>query len=177
MVNYIKSIILLFALSILSCKDTKLVIPKENNISQKLNLNGYYYLKSKTSEEYSSNVYFLYQNGILLNIGSPKYYDELTISNYINNEILKFKSVYKNKYYWGLYKVFDNHIEFEKWESKSGPGGRLKTVYYKGQILNNNSFKITNAYNNYQKKNYEVNDIYEFRPFSPKPDSTNTFIK
>jgi hypothetical protein len=178
MVNFSKVIILFFWLSIslFSCKDAKLVIPKENNTTQKLNLNGYFYLKKSSPFENSNNVYFLYENGIILYVGSLSSNDETTITNYINNEILKYNTIYKTKYYWGLYNISENNITIERWQPGSA-GERLKTVKSKGEVVNKNSFKLTSSYSNYTKKNYQFEEIYEFRAFSPKPDSTNNFIK
>jgi hypothetical protein len=175
MVSLIKCSILFFSINLFSCKDDKLILPKENNLSNKLNLNGYYFTKSNNNPKANNifDVFFLYENGIILYVGSLEKNDELTISNYINNEILLFKSIYKSKLGWGLYTIKDNSIKIETWSPSSG--GKVITTTTIGTILNKNSYKITEEIG--KRKNFYYEEIFEFRQFNPKPDSTNNFIK
>jgi hypothetical protein len=174
MVKYIKITFINFLFVFISCKDAVLVIPKENNYSQKLNLSGYYYLKSSKPYENTNDIYFLYENGVILYGGSPSSNNESYINDLLNNVLLKNNSIYNYKYRWGRYIIKDNDLEFERWIPSSG--GPLKTVIFKGQILNNNSFVIKSTYSNYSKSGNKLENLYEFRPFSPKPDSTNKFV-
>lgn len=176
MVNLSKYLFCVIVICVSSCKDAKLIIPKEVNLTNKLNLNGYFYLKTSVPFDNTNDVYFLYENGIILYVGSLSANDEITISNYINNEVLKYKTVYKSKSGWGLYKITNDKIDFEIWFVRNA-GEKIKTFKYTGDILNKNTFKINNIYNGYTKKNVLIEDLFEFRQFSPKPDSTNNFIK
>lgn len=85
------------------------------------------------------------------------------------------------QYSWGLFNVKNNEIKIERWTSASG--GKYPTQMLIGEILNDTTIYFHTKIGDYpvgfgkNKKNVKINEIYHFRQFSPKPDSTNIFIK
>ena len=170
------SFLLIFVQScskIFKCKDDELTIPRTENNTNKLKLNGYYYGDIFDYNENKPKVYLLYQNGIFYNCEHIKKEDidaSLMILN--NNEL---RSKYKSR--WGTYKINGNNIEIEYWLPQANHC--VKLSYNKGEILNDTTFKITYVRTSYRGEvGYEknVNDIFYFKQYSPKPDSTISFI-
>ena len=58
-------------------------------------------------------------------------------------------------------------------------GGIGAPMYMKiGKIINDTTFQLVREFASYHKKDSRVIDeTYHFKQFSPKPDSTNVFIK
>lgn len=137
---------------------------------------GFYWANAKVeSEIIGIKTFFLYNNKTILSGGwinsivEPKK-DIVFVNRNMNNGMSK-----KIKSKWGAFRIYDKKIEFEKWEPSSG--GPMKTVIRQGDILNDTTFVIRKRINNYDGKTYLVQDTFRFRQFSPKPDSTNRFVK
>lgn len=172
--------IILFHLSSCSrlglCKDDELSLKKENYTNGLLKTQGYYYNDlSENAEELHTKIYYLYQNGIFFTTGLESLDIAKTgkINVDVENEFGK-----QIKAAWGLFTVEGNSIEIEHWQSSIN--GCEKTVYYKGEILNDSTFEIKLLeYRRNGKVNYseEPNYIYRFKELKEKPDSTNNFIK
>ena len=64
---------------------------------------------------------------------------------------------------------------FEKWYPNSP--GQPKVYIREGKILNDTTFHITASYRPDGSERREKDEIYHFKQFSPKPDSTNNFVK
>jgi hypothetical protein len=80
----------------------------------------------------------------------------------------------KQKDLWGIFSINSNNILIERW-SFAGLGWK-STVIESGTIINDTSFTITkwdDSHAGITNAHYE----YFFYPYSPKPDSTNVFIK
>ncbi len=167
---------LLFSLS--TCKKEEemvdiLSIKKEPYTGTQLRTDGYYY------NEYTPGyltVYFFYRDGILL-YGSSFPINELDRHEtmYRNGEHYNFSKGLKDS--WGVFKIDGNKILFERWYPSQPP---LKAFVGSGIILNDTTFRITEYYRMQggQKTNVESSsEIYHFKAFSPKPDSTNNFVK
>ena len=155
-------------------KDDELSIAKEHYISNQLRINGYYYNNWGNPER--STIYFFYQNGVLLGGDSPLT-SEISVreQEFINGTYyLNSKNV---KYAWGVFNIENNVIKFERWYPSDPP---LKAYVRAGEILNDTTFMITESYRMYDGKKTEVhskNEIYHFKQFSHKPDSTNNFVE
>lgn len=171
-------IIILFFTGLNSCnilKDAKLGLEKVSCNGMSFKLEGYYIGNLHGIDEGLRSIYFFYKNGVVLYGGGFSSSDDI-----VQKEI-KFKSklyneaIKKYKTGWGVYQINGDTIEFETWEPSSG--GALKTVVRSGGILGNESFVITNLFGKYTNENYARNDTFHFNEFSPKPDSTNVFIK
>lgn len=162
-------------LSILSCcskisgnKDDYLTIPKTEYTGNQLRTDGYYY------EKWDNKIYsisFFYNNGVFLDIGGRQ--EENEVDNYIS-------IVAKDKLpqgFWGAFLSTANKITIEKFV---GSDKGYEVYRYEGEIINEDSFILRESSRIKQGQKTDTRDInrtYYFRAFSPKPDSTNNFIK
>ena len=153
-------------------RDDKLSLDRTDYNGSELRIDGYYY-QEKDGEFYS--LYFFYKNGVLQDLGG----------GYTPSELSELESKIKNgtfdnandvKYYWGVFQVDGSGIKFEKWY-----GERPYPAFVRdGYIVNDTTFVITQSYRMKRgKKKVEraKDETYHFKKFSPKPDSTNEFIK
>lgn len=171
-------IILLFALitscaackKVGLCKDENLTLNKVEFTGTQLRIDGFYYEKTIESEYYS--LFILYNNGIVMEPGSTK---ESDLEKYIL-DVSKSSLPLRTKYNWGLFNIDDNIIKIEHWlPAQCGYPAVLRT----GEILNDTTF-ILNKMERRDSQGTTQKDITQtflFRQFSPKPDSTNNFIK
>ena len=133
-----------------------------------LRTNGYYYLITP-----SDNVIYkplvLYTNGVLLFtiLGSGGNTLE-EMDNIIRKLYIQDTQYSKDKYNWGVFFINGNNTIKIHILSHFYPH---RESVYEGVILNDTTFHITKS------SNGNRNDMYHFRQFSPKPDSTNVFIK
>lgn len=172
-INMLTVIVILFCLT--SCQiffgeDDELTIKREPYVGSKLNLNGYYYFKSKDGD--MVYMYFLYRNGLILNAGACKVekwadYDQ----NFLNKEYITI--VVNLKYNWGVYQIRGNKIKFERWHPSERP---FRTAIREGEILNDSTFIIKKAISSKGKETIK-NEIYHFKQFNPKLDSITKYIK
>ncbi len=172
MVRYSLILFLIFVLG--SCNDSLLLLDREEFIETSLKLGGYYYSPFKTHSGDRFITYFLYKNGVLLYGGSP-----------LVNEIHVRENEYKdgtygdytkgNKTDWGVFQIKEDSIVIERWGATSGYS--LKTAMYYGEILNDTTFLMKKYKSNYGGGIQSIQDTFYFRSFSPKPDSTNNYIK
>ena len=174
MKNFILILISLVLLTTnISCymflKDDELSLQKKPYNGNELKIDGYYY------QIYDSLLYsvsFFYNNGCLLTVGSGYNEEELGINLKNENWTELFK---KNKSWWGLFEIEQQTIKFERWFCD----GNCKTYVRAGEIINDTTFVITESYRmlNGEITEYDVENItFHFKKFSPKPDSTNSFI-
>ena len=151
-------------------EDDPLYLKRMEYSGNDIKLNGYYYqIGTKVS-----NAYFFYRNGVIINIGGVRdnlpEYDEhiIDVMNY---------GYYKNqKACWGVFIIDNDKILLERWQ----PLQPFRAYIQQGEILNDTTFRLTKRYrmvNEEKTDEMEINSIYHFREFSPKPDSTNVFIK
>jgi hypothetical protein len=161
-------VMLLFGLSCNKFEngDDVLSLQWEDYSGNALKLDGIYYFETENFEGPLFQRYALYRNGIIRNLGGSKNIDDL-----------RFPSG-NSKYEWGVFQIDGTRIKFERWYPSSG--GPLKAYIRSGEILNDTTFLITESYRMQKGKKTEIrerNEVYHFRQFSPKPDSTNNFIK
>ena len=163
-------LILLISSMLLSCcleKDDVLpnAMPYTGN---QLKTGGYYYQIASNNGIYNPLV--MYNNGILLTLGGAEStlekMDEYVRKNYIRDSWYK-----KNKYVWGIFFIEDDAIRINELSQDYPHRG----IVQEGVILNDTTFKITKFSSGGKVK--ERDEIYHFREFSPKPDSTNVYIK
>lgn len=170
------SILLMFIVTAcLMEEDAKLSTPRQDYLGSQLRLNGYYYYYINGNTKYF-DTFFLYRNGVLLHTGADD-----------TGDLLKFESrligtnpnIWRNgsKMHWGVFLIEGLVIKFEKWYCAEGvckAYGRL------GEIVNDSTFIMKESYRMDQGKKarvIDINEVYHFREFSPKPDSTNNYIK
>jgi hypothetical protein len=150
--------------------DDKLSFARTLFVGNQLKTDGYYYLM----DDYGvSATYFFYQNGIIIHRGG-----------WINNSLeelernfhtIDWNEIKNNKSAWGIFQIKGNKIEFERWYPSSG--GPLPAYIRSGEILNDTTFIITKSIRSKTGEEKELYETYYFKQFSPKPDSTNNFIK
>ena len=151
--------------------DNQLSLPLMPYNGEQLRMDGYYYQVGYDENTVFSPCFF-YKNGILISLGgienSLEELDEALKTSYYNTHSYK-----KDVLAWGIFFIEDSVIKFERWGSTVLQSPLIR----EGVILNDTTFHITNIYNNDGSEQRKVNEIYHFREFSPKPDSTNVFIK
>jgi hypothetical protein len=152
--------------------DDKLHLQQKKYNESHLRIDGYYYTDVENNYK---DIFFFYSNGVLLNIGGSKGgYDE--ISKHISREFNTTSSYEEVKSNWGLFNIENETMKFEKWY----PGEVSKTFIREGKVLNDTTFKITESYRPTKGKSKTLshrNEVYHFKRFHPKPDSTNKFIQ
>lgn len=173
MVKRLKYCFLVVSL-LIACKTAQLQLIKVDDLPNTFRLDGYYINEVVLDNDVYYKFYFLYTNGVLYG-GTHLLQEKLNtveekVALYeIRNRATNMRDL------WGAFRIYDKKIEFEKWEPSSG--GPMKTVIRQGDILNDTTFVIRKRINNYDGKTYLVQDTFRFRQFSPKPDSTNRFVK
>ncbi|MCC6185882.1 MAG: hypothetical protein IT256_01885 [Chitinophagaceae bacterium] len=154
------------------CKDEPLSLQKTDH-NGSLRIDGFYYGDSSIAYQgiVSVDLIFFYRNGVIHAPGAPEY---LKMKDYVMQTLNNPQN--SVQYLWGLFKHSSDNIEIEKWLPRQCG---YWVEYRSGKVLNDTTFELT-----YQKQSYKgekssgsINQIYHFRAFSPKPDSTNNFIK
>ena len=169
---YAKSIILFF-LTFSSCfkENISLSNVREDYNGDNLQIDGLYY--QKLSSGYINLVEFYFRNGIKFRMSfSEEITDPAELDSILTKE--KIESHRKRKYNWGIFKINDNDFLSEHWETPT-QGNYYATITLTGEILSDTSFILTKMVHSQGVS--ELKDIRHFHPFSPKPDSTNVFIK
>lgn len=137
-------------------------------LSNNLRIDGYYYRKFN-SEYYPI---FFYENGIVYKMGI---FSEVNNIEELDNQIRKNISMYGTTqvpFFWGVFKVEGNSIEINHW--LTGTGSTYPAKLVKGKITDPMNLELN--WGEDILNNTELN-YWKFREFSPKPDSTNRFIK
>lgn len=180
MKRIIFSYILLFLLSF-SCQKLitykGFVLTQTSYIGNELRIDGYYYYIEQQANGNNKirNISCFYKNGILLNMGggasSLEEADEYIRRHYVESHPNLIYEYLK----WGLFVIDNETIKFERYY----PSDDITKWTYisEGVILNDTTFHITISYRSNGSDRYEKDEIYHFREFYPKPDSTNNFIK
>jgi hypothetical protein len=152
--------------------DGKLSMQRKDYIGKELRTDGYYFREDSTSSRLI--IYFLFNNGILLYGGTPKISEiEQREHEFANGEW--HHSKINDKASWGIFYIEGKSIKIEKWEPSTGIG--LPIYIREGSILNDTTFHITFGYSSDGSNKREMNEIYHFKQFDNKPDSTNVYIK
>ena len=153
-------------------------IKKQNFTGNQLKTNGYYYTEYSGKNGKFVRIFFYYRNGVLLISYNIKE-SEITKYEIQFKDGTYYKTVSESENYWGAFVIDGSHIKSEKMLTGS-PGEPLKAFIYEGEILNDTTFKITESYRFTKGKKTEEsskNEIWHFKHFRPKPDSTNNFVK
>lgn len=176
MVKYL--IYLQLFLFCMACSPPKLITPR-NNLKTNLRLDGYYVYKFSqvNSGEDLSIPKFIYKNGVILNLFTRPTHSDISIQSYINGEFSEyFEKIKNDRTSWELVSISEKNITIEWRNTSLGPKNQ-KTIIEKGIILNDTTFKITSLHDRKGQLVKSVSNVYEFKKFSPKPDSANKFIK
>lgn len=154
-------------------QENELTFEKIPYSGNELRVSGYYYMEPVLT---SGNVpvYFFFRNGILMTPGDYDPKEFTTMEKNLTEQT--FKEKYKTiEWAWGLFHIRNDSIFFEKWYPSFGP---YEVGIRSGKIVNDSTFIITH----YRKKEgelkvYEHLEVYHFREYHPKPDSTTSLIK
>ena len=138
-------------------------------------LDGYYYGEKEINKQFYYPVIFIYENGIVLNSGCL--FAQKSTTTQIDSclRAITMESYLKFKDNWGIVKTNNNDIFVENWYSKDFQTGRDIRIK-RGKIINSKTF-IFNEVKNSDGDFEKINEKYHFVKFSPKPDSTNKWIK
>jgi hypothetical protein len=139
-----------------------------------LKTNGYY-LCNTYMDTY---IYFiLYRNGIVITHSGGVLKSEIDNleTSFVNGNFIK--GIEKDKSRWGGFRAQINKFEYQDLSSTSGNASCSSLFDLSGVILNDTTLLINNSYNEATMDNTIKNDTFHFKQFSPKPDSTNSFIK
>ena len=172
MIRFALLFLLIFVLGCNKFKDEELSMQRIEYTGDELRIDGYYYriYKNHAMNEESIQVCCLYQNGIFRWCGISKSFQDY------ENKIDDINKSKQYKHNWGVFIVENDIIKYEKWV-----GARALEPYitriYAGNILNDTTFHITESYRPNGKERSTEDLMFHFRQFSPKPDSTNNFIK
>ena len=171
----ITGIILIVVLFSFSCKewfeDEDFSLTREEYSGDEIRTDGYYYYYYNQNSSLTFITIF-YRNGIVIdNIGGGTL---LEIEQSLSNGEL-YQNATKIKDVWGIYRVEDNRIMIETIVAMGGFSRIAYTDY--GKILNDTTIHFYKHKESYKNVFENMNDTLHFKQFSPKPDSTNVFIK
>ena len=165
--------ILLFSILLNSChllfQDEKLMLPKKDYTGNELRIDGYYYYHPEPN---STRVLFFYRNGVMIDFISYFPTTDLTV---VDKSIADmYEKLKDSKYIWQVFLIEGSTIQCSGWGSSVGGG--LPSYKCIGTIENDTTFRFIKSIDS-KGREFEKNDVYHFRQFSPKPDSTNVYIK
>ena len=166
-----------------SCKklfeDEELSMERVDYTGTELRTDGYYYYRYQYYDSREDSLYdcflpwILYRNGVYF-YGSVYDYSRM-------EEVEKkfedgsFYDIQKdNKYQWGVFQISDSVIDFEGWDT--GETFSRPTVKRYAKIVNDTTFCMCSK-RPQKGENVKLGNGFHFKQFSPKPDSTNSFIK
>jgi len=159
-ITFMVSMILLTA-----CFDDKLTIKRVDYTGYELRTDGYYFINFRET----SAVMFLYKNGVSLTCGGymSNIFDE------IEKEIIK--QNFETKIHWGVFNINGDTIHNERWIESTGFWACLYRK--KGYIVNDSTIHFTEDFLSETNKTSVIDQVWHFRQFDNKPDSTNKYIK
>jgi hypothetical protein len=159
-------LIFIFGFGCSKYKDERLSMPRINYTGNELQTDGYYY------RYYAERIVVcvIYRNGIIRACGSS-----VSLQDF-ENQIDVYNKGVSTKNEWGVFIVDNNTIKYEMWH-----GARFLEPYityiYAGKIINDTTFHITESYRPNGSERCTIDEMWHFKQFSTKPDSTNNFIK
>jgi len=151
--------------------DEKLSMQREDFTGNELRMDGYYYCQKENVPDPTTSCIFMYRNGTILSAYGHSTLDLDVVEKEIVDNYYNFG---KDKWDWGVFIITNNRIEYEQWIV---PSESISTRKSTGNIENDTTFYITEQYFSYNKKKYSVNEVWHFKHFVNKPDSTNNYIK
>ena len=168
-------ILILILLTGISCERLfpvdQLCTPRIDFIGDELRIDGYFYHVFGPSGNEHMGVLFFFRNGVLHDITIPKVELEEREEEWRNNNWNERTT--NSRFSWGVFTVDNDVIKLERWY----PGPPHITAIREGVILNDTTFKIIKSYRCDGSGLRERHELYRFRAFYPKPDSTNNFVR
>jgi hypothetical protein len=162
---------------LLGCKPSTtsqelLTLKRENINPINFKLNGYYYCYF--NNQATKEVFIFYKNSIFIDMGGFENNTFAEVEASFSSEWFITQQLGKRQSIYGLFKIENEKLTIEQWKND---GLQYRVVTKKATIFNDSTFQITSisSYNGSSNVSSE-NRIYHFRQYSPKPDSTNSFI-
>ena len=153
--------------------DEKLSMQRKDYVGNELRIDGYYYRQEITEIYSRTMVMFLYRNGIVLSGGNFSTIDLNIVEEEMPN---RYNLLKKNKNGWGIFCINGNEIQCEQWVES--PSGASLSIYRRsGYIENDITIHFTESYYSGRNETKQINEVWHFKQFSSKPDSTNVFIE
>jgi hypothetical protein len=149
--------------------DEKLSIQRKDYNGNELRIDGYYYCYFEKTD--ITVIYFLFRNGIVRCTGGYSSYNE-------DNREQEMISYYgkSTKTDWGVFVINENKIQYEKWIES--PSGANASIYRRsGYIENDTTIHFTESYYSGRNETKKIDEVWHFKQFDNKPDSTNVYIK
>ena len=167
-----------------SCKklfeDEELSMERVDYTGTELRTDGYYYYRYQYYNSREDSLYdwfipwFLYRNGVWLYGGAWGYSRMEEVEKKFEDG--SFYDLCKDdKLSWGVFQISDSVIEFEGWDS--GEHLSKPTVKQYAKIVNDTTFCRCSKRAINDENLLKLGHWFHFKQFSPKPDSTNSFIK
>lgn len=174
------TILFLFVIIQFSCvrmlPDEELTMTRIPYTGKEFRIDGYYVGTTNYSGKYQKNYthfMFFYSNGVVFSSYSYDINEKIPDINEIIADMERYRN---SKDLWEVFQLENNVIHTQGWtNSGSMCCDRLYSLinsYFK--IINDSTILFEKS-TGYIIGNY--NEYYHFKPFSPKPDSTNVFIK
>jgi hypothetical protein len=152
-----------------------LCLGKKTYTGNELRIDGYFFSGDETR---LSDVWLFYRDGTFLNWGGVSEVSSAGDSFGFVEEQLTLEAnlnlLRRSRTGWGVFEIDGNNIKVVHWFCSEG---RCRAFVREGVILNDTTFKITKTYRCDGSGERSVEQLFNFRSFSPKPDSTNVFIK
>ena len=171
--NLILTLLVIVVFYCVCCAD-KLRLTKTPFTGDQLKIDGYYYNHLEGGKYYYPLI--LYSNGIILS-GGGKLCLKSVEDSFLDKKWIENVKNYQT--WWGIFRIEGNSIKIETWYHSSS-WWHIPACIESGKIINDTTFVLTSVERSSQfwsKGSTKKNEIYHFRKFSPKPDSTNRFIK
>lgn len=152
--------------------DDKFTLNRRDYNGSELKLEGYYF--SSSGHLGKIKIHFLFKNGVLL--GSNEVWEQANIVE-VEKEFSDgqyYERIKDNKQYWGVFSINGNKIETQRWFETSG--STLNAYSHTGEIINDTTFRMTEVKRVDGTEKREIDYLFHFQAFSPKPDSTCPFI-
>lgn len=181
-------LLILVSCSLESCFKTVTSLNMERipYTGKELRIDGYYYsdieVLGKNYPSVCMEIAVFYQNGFCIHTGIDLSRrglsaEDKNLLEYIEKNILcesfiaRLKSTPSDI---GVFQFNGQSIEFEVWNQNSPA---IIPYHFYGKILNDSTFIIEKYVNCCHTHVFPDNFTYRFKQYSPKPDSTNRFIK
>lgn len=172
----VRLILLTVTAFLFSCKSGDLILP-QRDLNAGMRLDGYYYRSfvDQVNGKLFTNILFLYKNGVVFDCFNVDSHDVEDMDEYIRKEFGGEYDKSNNRLNWGIVVVDESIIKVEQWYPSSG--GPMPVRIRSGVVLDDTTFRFTESTNQKGKDRETLDQTYHFRQFSPKPDSTNNFVK
>ena len=151
--------------------DEELTLQRKVYIGNELKIDGYYYYIVPESNR--TVIWFFYRNGVVLHGGT---YGSMDFDEIETIMVERYSQLKKLKSSWGVLLIDGDKIQLERW-AEAPNGVSLATFRYSGNIINDTTIHITETYYSGRNETKQIDEVWHYKQFDNKPDSTNTFIK